>query len=267
MMNEKNRRGAFAVLFAALMLWIVTAAAGTAGAAADKTVELGKKVFEKNCVICHGPKGDGKGLVGIIHRVQKKGSVHDIFPRDFTTGVFRFRTTPTGCLPTDDDLLKVVNAGISRAYMPSFEDVSLNDRKAVIQYIKTFAAKRNWAEESADASCKPLAVNKPAFVGSPDSTEKGKQLYKQMKCWECHGEQGRGDGPKSDKLKDDWGDKVLPFDFTTGATKLGFSPQNVFTAYSTGLDGSGMPSYEDSMSEQDRWHLVSYTLVLMGRVK
>src|SRR5512143_1153254 len=262
MMIEKNRRGSFAVLFAALLLWIGTAAAGTAGAAADKTIEQGKKVLEKNCVICHGPKGDGKGLVGIIHRVQKKGSVHDIFPRDFTTGVFRFRTTPTGCLPTDDDLLRVVSNGIPRSYMPSFVDVLTDERKAVIQYIKTFA--KRWKEEE---PCTSIAVNKPAFVGTPESIAKGKELYKKMKCWECHGEEGRGDGPKSDKLKDDWGNKILPFDFTTGATKMVLAPENVFLAYSTGLDGAGMPSYEDSMSEQDRWHLVSYTLVLMGRIK
>lgn len=146
--------------------------------------------------------------------------------------------------------------------MPSFADVPTDERKAVIQYIKTFA--KRWKEEE---PCAPIAVNKPAFVGTPESIARGKELYKKMKCWECHGEEGRGDGPKSDKLKDDWGNKVLPFDFTSGATKMGFSPENVFLAYSTGLDGAGMPSYEDSMSEQDRWHLVSYTLVLMGRIK
>lgn len=238
------------------------AAVGRVHAADEKTIELGKKVFQQRCIICHGEKGDGKGLVGIIHRVQKKGSVHDIFPRDFTTGVFRFRTTPTGCLPTDDDLLRVVSNGIPRSYMPSFVDVPTDERKAVIQYIKTFA--KRWKEEE---PCASIAVNKPAFVGTPESIAKGKELYKKMKCWECHGEEGRGDGPKSDKLKDDWGNKVLPFDFTSGATKMGFSPENVFLAYSTGLDGSGMPSYEDSISEQDRWHIVSYTLVLMGRIK
>jgi cytochrome c oxidase cbb3-type subunit 2 len=257
----RKDRGGRTLVFLSLLL-LLAAAAGSVHAADEKTIKLGKKVFEQRCIICHGEKGDGKGLVGIIHRVQKKGSVHDIFPRDFTTGVFRFRTTPTGCLPTDDDLLRVVGNGIPRSYMPSFVDVPTDERKAVIQYIKTFA--KRWKEEE---PCAAIAVNKPAFVGTPESIARGKELYKKMKCWECHGEKGMGDGPKSDKLKDDWGNKILPFDFTTGATKMGLAPENVFLAYSTGLDGAGMPSYEDSMSEQDRWHLVSYTLVLMGRVK
>lgn len=262
MVIRKLTRAAWA---AALILVIgaFLIVSGSAYAAADsKVIEQGKKVYEKHCIICHGPKGDGKGLVGIVHRVQKRGAVQNTYPRDFTTGVFRFRTTATGCLPTDDDLLRVVSNGIPRAYMPSHADVPLADRKAVIEYVKTFS--KRWKEEEA---CKPFVVKKPAFVGTPESVEHGKKLFKEMKCWECHGEQGRGDGPKADRLKDDWGDPIFPFDFTSGATKMGFAPENVYSAYTTGLDGAGMPSYEDSMSETDRWHLVSYTLVLMGRLK
>jgi mono/diheme cytochrome c family protein len=146
--------------------------------------------------------------------------------------------------------------------MPSHEDVPLADRKAVIEYIKTFS--KRWKEEEA---CKPFPVKKPGFIGTTASLAKGKELYKAMKCWECHGDEGKGDGTKADKLKDDWGDKIIPFDFTSGATKMGFAPENVFTAYTAGLDGAGMPSYEDSMTEDERWHLVSYTLSLMGRLK
>ena len=86
-------------------------------------------------------------------------------------------------------------------------------------------------------------------------------------CWECHGYEGMGDGPKSGELKDDWGDKILAFDFTTGTLKRGSSPENVYLTFATGLDGTGMPSYEDSLPEEDRWHLVSYTLKLMGLAK
>src|SRR5512134_2308627 len=190
-------------VFLALLSWISAVNAGDAYAADEKTLELGKKVFAQRCVICHGEKGDGKGLVGIIHRVQKRGAVQAILPRDFTTGVFRFRTTSTGCLPTDDDLLRTVSNGIPRSYMPSFDDVPLNERKAVIQYVKTFA--KRWTEEE---GCPPMMVKKPEFVGTPESIANGKELYRKMKCWECHGEFGKGDGPKSDNLKDDWGMKI-----------------------------------------------------------
>ena len=157
--------------------------------------------------------------------------------------------------------MRTVKGGIPRAYMPSSADVSLKDREAVIAYIKTFSVR--WEEED---ECDAIVINKPRWVGNPSSVAKGEKLYKEMKCWECHGYSGKGDGPKSSKLKDDWGDPIIPFDFTSGATKLGFAPENVFAAYTTGIDGTGMPSYEDSMNVEERWHLVSYTLKLMGRL-
>ena len=43
--------------------------------------------------------------------------------------------------------------------------------------------------------------------------------------------------------------------------------ENVYLTFTTGLDGTGMPSYADSLKEDDRWHLVSYTLKLMGLVE
>ncbi len=248
-----------------LLSWVVVSLTQTpeiAHGGSESTVELGKNVYNKYCVICHGDKGDGKGLVGIIHRVEKSGLVWSIYPRDFTVGVFKFRTTPTGCLPTDEDLQRIIQIGIPRSGMPSHEDVSLKERKAVMEYLKTFA--KRWNEEE---PCDPITVKMPEWVGSFASVEKGQKTYEMMKCWECHGYQGRGDGPKSDELKDDWGDKVLPFDFTTGTLKRGSSPENIYITYTTGLDGTGMPSYQDSLPEEERWHLDSYTLKLMGRAK
>jgi len=180
--NIKKLKVVSLVFFLMLLPWAIAALAVDAYAADKKTIELGKKVYESRCIVCHGDKGDGKGLVGIVHRYQKRGIVQTIYPRDFTTAVFRFRTTSTGCLPTNDDLLTIVTNGIPRAYMPSHEDVPLNERKAAIEYIKTFS--KRWKE---DEPCKPFPVKKPTWVGTADSTEKGKKLYKEMKCWECHG--------------------------------------------------------------------------------
>ncbi len=224
--------------------------------------KLGKEVYQKYCVICHGGKGDGMGLIGIIHRVEKSGLVWSIYPRDFTVGVFKFRSTPTGCLPTDEDLNQVIELGIPRSGMPSHKDVSLEQRIAVKEYIKSFA--KRWEEED---PCDPISVIKPEYAGSAESVQRGKEVYQAMKCFECHGYEGKGDGPKSDQLKDDWGDKILPFDFTSGTLKRGSSIENIYITYTTGLDGTGMPSYEDSLKEQERWDLLSYTLKLMGLIK
>ncbi len=229
----------------------------------DRVIELGKKVYETRCMICHGSKGDGKGFAGITRRVEKNGRVLKNYARDFTMGVFRFRTTPNGCLPDDEDLMKIISNGVSRSFMPPHKDIlSLEEKKSVIEYIKTFSER--WEEED---PCDVIEVKKPDWVGSSLSVKKGERVYKEMKCWECHGEEGKGDGPKSDKIKDDWGKPILPFNFVTGELKRGSSAENIYITFTTGLDGTGMPSYEDSLNEEDRWHLVSYTLKLMGKLK
>jgi mono/diheme cytochrome c family protein len=259
---RKKSRAVLLVLCLVLLSWVFVGLIQGTESVYGAESEVGKNIYQKYCVICHGAKGDGKGLVGIIHRVEKSGLVWSIYPRDFTVGVFKFRSTPTGCLPTNEDLLRIIVDGIPRSGMPSHEDVTLDNNKAVKEYIKTFS--KRWKEEE---PCEPIKTKKPKWVGSPASVTKGEKIYKEMKCWECHGYEGRGDGPKSDELKDDWGDKVLAFDFTTGTLKRGSTPEDVYITFTTGLDGTGMPSYADSLKEDDRWHLVSYTLKLMGQVK
>ncbi|MBF0542336.1 MAG: c-type cytochrome [Nitrospirae bacterium] len=259
-MREVRRKVFNKAVMVTLIIFIFTTMLIIINAATAMAVD-GKKVFESRCVICHGVKGDGKGLMDVVHRNEKKGMVWKVYPRDFTTALFKFRSTPTGCLPTDDDILRVLTTGIPRSYMPSQKDLTLEERKAVVQYIKTFSPR--WKEEQ---PCEPIKVVQPSWLGSPTSVAKGEEVWKAMKCVECHGNEGKGDGPKSNTLKDDWGDQVIPFDFTSGATKMGFDPKNIYKAFSTGLDGSGMPSYGDSLSEDERWNLVSYTLKLMGRL-
>jgi len=232
------------------------------GYSADPQVlKLGKTVYNRRCAFCHGPKGDGNGMAEFVYK-KTKGKVWKIYPRDLTLGVFRFRSTPTGSLPTDEDLMRIIENGIPRSSMPPARDLSIEEKKAVIEYIKTFSPR--WKEEAPGS---PILTKRPDWVGSPASIERGAQVYKEMKCWECHGDKGRGDGPKSDAIKDDWERPILPFDFSIGALKRGSAPEDIYYTYTTGLDGTGMPSYEDSLSEEDRWHLVSYTLKLMGKIR
>ena len=184
-----------------------------------------------------------------------------IYPRDFTAGVYKFRSTPSGYLPTDEDLMRIVTEGISRAGMPSHTDLSEADRRAVIEYIKTFSER--WKD---DEPGEPLVIESaPSYVGSSESTSRGKGVYATMQCEKCHGETGRGDGPSSADLEDSWGDKILAFDFTSGPLKGGSTPEMIYRTFMTGLDGTPMPSYQEALpEEQDRWDLVSYCLNLMA---
>jgi len=256
-MKQRISGSCFLALFAVLVACLH---APGASAEADKAmVERGKQVYDRYCVVCHGPNGDGKGLTGVIHRAQANGVVITTYPRNFTRGVFKFRSTPTGTLPRDEDLLNTITNGIPRSGMPSHKDVPLEDRRAVVAYVKTFSDV--WDSDSAPA---PLQIPpKPDYLGSKDSVARGKVLWSDMGCYKCHGLTGRGDGPSSDTLVDNWNEKILAFDFTSGPLKGGEGAEGIYRTFMTGLDGTPMPSFDEIMTEQQRWDLVSYCLELM----
>jgi len=249
--TELRQPLAFAVLCS-----VILAATGAQG---QSSAERGSAVYATYCVVCHGDNGDGKGLMGIISRAQQNGFVVKTYPRDFTAGVFKFRTTPTGELPTNENLVRTITNGIARSGMPSHKDLSEQQILDVVAYIKTYSPR--WTEEDPG---EPIEISAtPDYVGTSESTNRGRQVYFDMKCGECHGEKGRGDGPSSASLKDDWGDQIIPFDFTSGALKGGTGDQDLLRTFVTGLDGTPMPSYYQIMEAQQQWDLVSYCLYLM----
>jgi DMSO reductase family type II enzyme heme b subunit len=111
-----------------------------------------------------------------------------------------------------------------------------------------------------------LVIIKNGMPGSamPSLSELSEEEYERMKCWECHGDKGKGDGPKAKDLNDDWKYPAPPNAFTVGIYKGGGTPSDVYLRFTAGMDGSPMPSYEGSLNDEERWALVFYTLSLAG---
>src|SRR5213076_3574790 len=93
------------------------------------------------CVWCHGPTGDGKG------RAARR---FESLPRDFTNGLFKCRTTPSGALPTDADLRHTLSEGMHGSGMPSWSVLAELQVDDLLQLIKTFSSR--WRDESAPKS-------------------------------------------------------------------------------------------------------------------
>ena len=191
------------------------------------------RLYESACATCHGRYGDGQGP-----GARALGSPQ---PRDFTAGVFKFRSTPTGSLPTDDDLYRNISQGVPGTWMPQWENLLTPDQRwALVRYIKSFS---EWFdEEEADP---PIEIP-PAPPATPDLIREGRMVYAVLKCWQCHGPAGRGDGPSADELFDDWDRKITPYDFTRGNYKNGSAPPDLYRTLVTGLTGSPMPAFEHS---------------------
>jgi cytochrome c oxidase cbb3-type subunit I/II len=225
----------------------------------EEWINYGKQVYERRCLGCHGEKGDGNGPAAAFMQKDR--------PRNFTLGVFKFRLTPSGSMPDDGDLLRTITRGVRGTAMPSWHELLEKDRLAVIQYIKY--------ELSADRSKpdKPYLYfveeppNAPIYIAEPPKpsqnlVRRGQAVWKEAKCWECHGDSGKGDGEKAADLKDDFDFPIPPANLTTGQFKSGPSVKDIFRTMSTGLSGTPMPSFSDSVSEEDRWALSYYVLSL-----
>jgi cytochrome c oxidase cbb3-type subunit I/II len=205
----------------------------------------GKQVYQDRCIGCHGVKGDGNGLAATFLFPR---------PRDFTLAVFKFRTTPSGSLPTDGDLFRTVGRGVRWTAMPTWHELPEKDRLGVITFIKTFSTR--WREEKPEP---PLGLPTP-----PPATAallaRGKDLYQKAKCWECHGDTGKGDGPSANQLTDDFDLPIRPADFTKGQFKGGSHVTDIFRTMTLGLDGTPMPSFADSMNDDERWAISYFVL-------
>lgn len=225
-------------------------------------LKYGEWTYRGLCIGCHGAKGDGNGAVWELGEQYIRNKEHRLprKPRDFTEAVFKIRSTPSGSLPTDLDLFEAISRGLVADHdMPSFKFLPERDRWAVVAYIKSLSER--WVEE-AEYQEEAVEIGQPPLP-TAEMIVAGKEVYKQMKCAKCHGPKGKGDGPSAPELEDDNGLPIVPRDFTDASQFVGGSdPRGVYRTFTTGFDGTPMPSFADFLDEEQRWQLVWYVMSL-----
>ncbi|MBC8286437.1 MAG: c-type cytochrome [Nitrospinae bacterium] len=230
-------------------------------------LETGKKVYFKRCVWCHGVEGGGDGP-----------SADRLFtrPRNFIQGTFKIRTTDSGELPMEADLIKTVKNGLQGSAMPAWgEFLSDNEIVSVVQFVKSLVQDRDFNDIEdegvtvQDFGTNPWGTTGPYHLGVPQADiDAGKEVFLKNKCFECHGGEGRGDGNPT--MKDDWGFPIVAADWTQcwnfrGSRRDAFNPFNVVRTVSTGLNGTPMPNFKDQVTVEDRWKLAAFVNSLCPR--
>jgi cytochrome c len=187
--------------------------------------ESGRTLYLKNCAQCHGEKGDGAGYA-TPHLHPR--------PRDFTTGRFKVRTTPSGALPTHQDLVDIIRRGMPYTSMPAWPDLSDQEVSDLAYFLTTFSA------DFSNAEFVPKPMEFPdAPAVTPESIELGKKLYVETGCVKCHGNLGRGDGPSAPTLMDDFGQPIRAANLSQSWTfRGGSSREDIFRTMTTGLRSS-----------------------------
>src|SRR6058998_3518206 len=248
-----TREGGRGMISGLLAISIAIAPVPLPSSPVPQDTSAGKQVYGKWCAGCHGDNGAGDGPAA-KHMIPP--------PRDFTGAIYQIRSTPSGQLPTDADLLRSIDEGLFGTAMPGWKSrLSDRQRRDVLAYIKTFST------FFADTTQRPQPIkfgSAPGGGSGAEALKVGRQFYDSIGCRKCHGDLGRGDGPSAPTLKDDAGYPIFAADLHQNwRFRGGGSAADIYDRLRTGLDGTPMPSFSDLidqkfLTDEQLWRLAQY---------
>ena len=254
-----------------------------------------EELYQLRCSVCHGETGAGDGPAADFVYPR---------PRDFTAGLWKYKTSPGDLPPLDGDLFDTIKSGLVGTSMPGwsglFTDQQIMDLVTLIKRFDTAglwvpedAADEDFDDEGRYVKGDMLVFNDVESTEgqvpySDESIARGKEVFEEN-CRKCHGQLGRGNITSGELLEDDWGYRIWPRDlskpWTWRATEVSSADgqagddeaqraatiRNIYKRVSIGIRGTPMPSHrgadegeEDAITLEDRWHVANYTYSLRG---
>lgn len=231
--------------------------------AEQERLARGEAAYTTYCSGCHGPNGDGEGPAA---------KFLDPKPRDFTKGKVKFASVPAGEMPTDADLAHTITKGLHGTSMPSWYLLPKSDVDDIVAYIKTFTPNRKpagaivtipqdpWAKApergvaegeklyhglAACNSCHPAYVTKP-------------QIVEAMKAYDLPSTGFRENPYDSEAKESEWGAPIRPPDFLRDRVKSGTDRSDLVRVIATGVGGTAMPSWGQTLTPKQLWGLAYY---------
>ncbi len=264
-------------------------------------------LFRRHCVTCHGISGDGAG---------PSAAVLVPYPRDYRDGLFKYTSTAGGAKPVRADLERTLRRGLPGTAMPSFHALAAAEIDALVEYVEYLSIRGQTELYLAgqvldDEEPLPLDLNLVRQEGAGPAAEgwhraetmvvsasppcdtpqqaaariaRGRALFheRDSRCVQCHGAEGRGDGPQSGELYDDWNKRKLaatadaarrfrlplqrlrPRNFTEGIFRGGDRPLDLYWRICVGIKGTPMPAFGPGpgspgvLRPEEIWDLVAY---------
>ncbi len=256
-----------------LLCWVATWAAGCdSGGDRDKVppsefgfqtsvktslVNEGRVAYGTYCIGCHGVDGDGKGPAAVFL---------DPKPRNFQLADFKFSSTRSGLLPTDEDLKRTITRGLRGSAMPGWDLLPARTVTALTAYIKTFSPK--WQVKRPAAPIPTIHDPYRSLADKSVATARGEAVYHGFAtCWTCHPSYLpvekineyllAMENPPRDVFRDHLfqsegkpnvlGDIIYPPDFRRDFVRSGSSVDDLYRSIAAGITGTAMPTWVDSM--------------------
>jgi mono/diheme cytochrome c family protein len=221
-----------------------------------ETLEKGKSIFTRECMVCHGDAGTGHGPYAA--ELQPP-------PPDFSDGSYGTLVDPSY---TDADYFWRISEGLPWSAMPTWKlRYSEADRWALVYYIRvnftqTLPRPKITSDQvypdiylvqTMPSDATPAEIIEgglPYIMPQTPSFERGKLVFLQN-CAHCHGLSGQGDG---------WDGQYLdpaPANFTDPNLR-GMSDGDYYARVSFGIQNSAMPTWGEFLPENQRWDAIKF---------
>jgi mono/diheme cytochrome c family protein len=231
------------------------------------TLNRGHRVYERNCLVCHGERGDGRGPAA---RTMSPP------PRDFRQATFKYAGIEDRGLPDDDELIRIVRSGLTGSAMPPW-DLSEPELRAVVSYVKTFSFSGTGFRDARLEVKKPVIPPDPFAGETSAGIERGRKLFHSyFECAKCHPSyvppsafqeweaEQRADGAylPAPKWSAGHGEVLVPPDFLRHDMRSvrrgadGASAEDLYRITAYGLQGP-MPGY-GHLGAADVWAVAHY---------
>jgi mono/diheme cytochrome c family protein len=231
------------------------------------TLNRGAAAYMRACRPCHGALGDG-------HGPQAVGM--DPPPRDLRLGIVAFASVPAGSLWRDEDVVRIVRAGLAGTGMRAWNDVSDGDLAAIVQFLKTLSPR--FRDERPG---EPVTASGDPWAGrEADGAARGRVVYHGLgRCQSCHPAyatpaevqayardagvviEPRPDPGLSLDVMSDFGRPLRATDFRVGplrSVRPEARSEDLYRSIAAGLGGTAMPAWKGALAEADLWALVHY---------
>ncbi len=219
--------------------------------------EEGRVAYNTYCVGCHGAQGDGKGPAAVFL---------DPKPRDFQVANYKFSSTRSGLLPTDEDLKRTITKGLRGSAMPGWDLLPTRTVDALVVFIKTFSPK--WEVKRAAAAIPTIHDPYRSLADKSEAIKRGEAVYHGFAtCWTCHPSYVPVDkineyllvmeNPTRDAFRDHLfqsegkpnveDEMIYPPDFRRDFVRSGSAVDDLYRSIAAGITGTAMPTWVDSM--------------------
>lgn len=198
------------------------------------TLDEGKAIFVANCTFCHGYAGNGDGpdAAGLMPMPPNFAET-DTY-KDWKPGDYYWR----------------VSESIPMRAMPQWH-TWFDERQLWLaaDYVRDVLIFPDQTAEPVD----PEMPEKAKSLKQPAEADvmKGRVVYLQ-RCFMCHGDAGRGEGPDGANLV------PKPADLADPGMKTELTDADWFWRVSYGIGNAAMPPWHLLLSEEDRWNAIAY---------